>query len=227
MKVKNMNIYYILAIVCTVAAMVFSYLAAKKDGQETEDKLKQTITDQTKEIKTLNSKNIELAEKIIKQTNQITGEGSYPIATLGGGQDNGNQTQIVIGLKGEFAIPNLTAKFVVIPNYSEVDGMDFRIPGFGIDPINFGTLRPFEMQSILVETKTEETVVIIYFKSDNNSWTESIRIKKNDEGRHSICLSQDNEGQYVFKKIDPNFPKTDNGDIILWKNNSINISELQ
>jgi len=224
---KSMNIYYILTILCTIATMLFSYLAAKQDGQETEEKLNQTIKDQASEIKILNTKNIELSKSIIKRTDQITGEGSFPIANLGGGQDNGNQTQIVIGMLGEFAIPNLTAKFVVIPDYSKVNGMDLRILGIGAETISLGTLRKSEMQSFLVETKTNETAVLIYFKSDNHLWTQSIRIKKDNNIRKSIRYIQDQEGKYLFKTVDDNFPMDGNGDIALWENSSINIKELK
>jgi hypothetical protein len=223
---KSMNIYYILAIVCTVGAMYCSYIAAQQDGQETEKKLKQTIEDQSSEIKILNNKNIELSESIIKQTHQITGEGSFPIANLAGGQDNGNQTQITIGVLGEFAIPNLTAKFVVIPDYSKVNGMDFRILGIDSETLSLGTLRKSEMKSHFVGTKTNETAVIIYFNSDNHSWTQSIRIRKDDR-RKSISYIQDQEGKYLFKTVDDNFPMNKNGDIVLWENNSINIKELK
>jgi hypothetical protein len=223
---KSMNIYYILAIVCTVGAMYCGYIATQQDGQETEKNLKTTIDNQSFEIKTLNKKIIELSESIIKQTHQITGEGSFPIANLTGGQDNGNQTQITIGVAGEFAIPNLTAKFVVIPDYSTVNGLDLKIRGIHSETLVLGTLRKSEMKSYLVETKTNETAVIIYFNSDNHSWTESIRIRK-DGGRKSIRYIQDQEGKYLFKTVDDNFPMNKNGDIVLWKNNSINIKELK
>ncbi|ESU28407.1 hypothetical protein FLJC2902T_17670 [Flavobacterium limnosediminis JC2902] len=226
MKSKNMNIFYLLAMICTVAAMYFSYLAAKKDGDETEQKLNKTIKDQGEQIQSLTSKNIELSEKIIKHTNQITSQGSYPLAFLGPSQNNGAQTQILIGLQGEYAIKNLTAKFVVIPDYLNVSGMDIRVLGLGVNPIDLGTLRPTEMKTFFVDTTTNETAITIFFNSDNNSWTESIRIIKNQNGRQSFSIIQSGEGKYIFSKIDPSFPKSDKGEIALWSNGTININEL-
>lgn len=245
-----MNIYYFLAIICTivtmvltlnqkekkimqtitivftVVTMVFTYLAAKQDGQETEDNLSQTITEQSSEIKRLSSQNIELSNIIFKNTQQITGNGSYPIVNIGGGQDNGNKTQIIVGLIGEFALPNVTARIVVIPDYSNVSGLDLRVLGIGNETINIGTLRKSEFKSFLIETKTKETAVTIFFNSDNNSWTETIRIYKTKNSRKTMFYIQDSKGNYLQKKVDPNFPTNENGEIVIWNNTSIKINEL-
>lgn len=114
---------------------------------------------------------------------------------VGGGQDHGNQTQIIISHVGEFALPNLTAKIVVIPNYSSVSGLSLSVIGIDAPIQNLGTLRKTEWPSIMVDTRTKETAVIIYFKADNNSWTSNIRINKTKKGRKTLSYTQSQDGK--------------------------------
>ena len=200
----------------TVGAMICTYHAAKVDGLETENKLKQIITDQATEIKKLN----------LQSTQQITGNGSYPIAGVAGGQNNGNKTQIIIGVMGEYALPNVTATIVEIPDYYQVNGGDFRIFGLQNKPIDLGTLRKAEFQSLFVKTETKETAVLIYFKSDNFSWNQSFRIVKTSEGRKVFWAIQDQNGKYLMNKMDKGFPVNENGEIRLWSNVSEKIGDL-
>jgi hypothetical protein len=209
------KLWFFLSIVCTVITMVFTYIATKQDGQVTEDSLKLEIT-----------RRDELLEKVLRNTQQITGDGSFPIAYPFGGQDNGDKTQIIISLEGEFALHNLTAKVVVIPDYSNVSGLDARILGIQNNTLDIGTIRKSGWKDFLVETKTKETAIIIYFKTDNYSWTESIRINKTKEGRKVMWYIQDQNGEYLLKKIDQGFPINENGEIKLWSNVSKKTEEL-
>jgi hypothetical protein len=235
-----MNFYYIIAIICTalsifiqyiqpknkifhfivaiftIAIMILTYLAAKKDGEVSENSLKEMITYQTSEIKRLSEENIRLSQVIYKNTNQLTGNGSYPIGQVAGGKKNA--VQIIIGVNGEFALPNLTARIVSIPDYKKISGLDLRTAGITNPTIPLGTIRKNEMKYFFADTRTKETAVIIYFKSDNYSWIQSMRIIITPKGRRSFWFITDDNGKIIDKHIDDDFPKNNDGKVVLWSN---------
>lgn len=245
-----MNFYYIIAIICTavsifiqyvqpknkifhfivaiftIAIMILTYIAAKKDGEVSENSLKQMITYQTSEIKRLSEENIRLSQVIYKNTNQLTGNGSYPLAIPGGGADNGNQTQLMIHLIGENAIPNLTAKIVTIPDYKQISGLNLAVLGLSDQTNIIGTLRASEMPYFMINTKSKETAVTIFFKTDNNSWYQSIRICKTSKGRKYFWYTQDKDGVTLKKNIEDNFPKTKDGKVVIWSNEIKSFEEI-
>jgi hypothetical protein len=213
-----MNTYYYLVILCTIGATVFTYLASQKDGEKTEKALKETINKQAYEIKELSKQNIKLSHLIHSDTQELTSKGSYPITILGGGAENGNQTQISVALNGDYAIPNLTVRVVVIPDYPNVSGLDINVLGVLNPSTEIGTLRKSEGRSYMVETKTKYTAVTLYFNSNNNSWNESIRIVKTDNGRKSLRYIQDKDGNILYKQMDAGFPIDDEENVIIWSN---------
>ncbi len=220
-----MNYYYYLAILCTIGIMIFSYLASKKDGEKTVKELNSTTIEQANKIKELTKKNTELTEANISlskaihsDTKELTSEGSYPLAFSGGGMENGNKTQMCVVAKGEYAIKNITARVVAIPDYTKVSGLDLRVTGLNAPTINLETLRKSEFKSFMVDTKTKETAIIIYFKSDNLSWNQSIRIVKENDKRYTLSYLKDENGNMLQKKIDDGFPKNKNEEIIIWSN---------
>lgn len=217
---KKMNIYYLLAIACTVGTMIFSYFAAQKDSSVAENKLKQTISDQTNEITSLRA----VIANISNSTDALTAKGSFPTAFLGGGDEQGN-SQLLLFLKGKYAIPNLTVKVIDIPNYKQVSGLDMRVAGIDMTPTRkeypvyeYKSLRPSETPYIMVPTINKETAIILYYKSDNNSWTQNIRIVKTKKGRQFFTTTHNAEGKLLEKQISPDFPLTADGEIILWSN---------
>ncbi|TDE42037.1 hypothetical protein E0I26_15075 [Flavobacterium rhamnosiphilum] len=160
-----------------------------------------------------------VSDDVYKNTQQITGNGSYPVATWTGGGLNDNQLQILVHLEGEFALPNLEAKVVVIDDYSTVSGLDLRIVGLtGAEMINFETLKNSEFKYFLIPYKSKETAVIIYFKSDNHTWNETMLISDSKDGKKIMWFITDEKGITLKKYIDKNFPTKSNGKIVLWSN---------
>ncbi|MFL9830764.1 hypothetical protein ABS764_07885 [Flavobacterium sp. ST-87] len=172
----------------------------------------------------LASENNRLAGKTKENTEQIIGAGSYPIISIGGG---GNNTlQIIIMLKGKYAIPNLTARAVVIPNYTNVSGLDMKItPLFG-ENIEFGTLRPHEFNSYSIPFNQKEVAALFYFKSDNNNWNSIIRIKKIDNKLKKLIIISESGDEYKFVHIDDDFPMNSENSITLWSNSKVSRSIL-
>jgi len=209
-------IFQYFSAICTLSVMVLTYIAAKEDGNASEKSLKNMITYQTSEIKRLSEENIALTQVIYKNTNQITGNGSYPTAIVGGGKKN--ETQIIIQVNGKYALPNLTARIVSLPDYKNISGLDLRTVGITNPIIPLGTIRKDEMKYVFVESKTKETAVTFFFKSDNYSWTQYIRIIQTPNGRKSFWFIEDEEGKVIDKYIDSDFPKTKDGKVVIWSN---------
>jgi hypothetical protein len=215
---RKMNTYYYLAILCTIGAMVFTYLASQKDGEKAEKALKETIDKHANEIKELSQQNIKLSDVIYSDTQEITAKGSHPITLVVGGAENGNQRQISVFLHGEYAIENLTVKIVVTPDYPDVSGLDINVSGMFHPTTEIGTLRQSEGRSYMVVTKTKYTAVTLYFNSNNNSWKESIRIVKTDNGWDALRYIQDKDGNVLYKQMDKGFPVDDKENVIIWSN---------
>lgn len=165
-----------------------------------------------------------MAGKTKENTEQIIGAGSYPIISIGGG---GNNTiQIIIMLKGKYAIPNLTARVVVLPNYTNISGLDINItPLFGENK-KFGTLRPHEFDSYSIPFNQKEVAALFYFKSDNNNWNSIIRIKKIDNQLKKLIIISEPENEYKFVHIDDDFPKNLDNTVTLWSNTKVPITTL-
>lgn len=206
--------------VCTLLTMLFSYYAAQKDSAESETKLKNTISEQTTEITNLRT----IISSISNSTDAMTGKGSFPSAFLGGGDAQGN-SELLLFLKGKYAIPNLTVKVIDIPNYKQVSGLDLRIAGIDITPARkeypvyeYKSLRPSETPHIMVPTTNKETAIILNYKSDNNNWSQVIRIVKTRKGRQIFSTIHNDEGKLLEKQISSDFPLTNDGEIILWSN---------
>jgi hypothetical protein len=220
---KN-KIYQWVAGICTVAVMILSYMAAKIDGEASETSLKEMITYQNSEVKRLSEQNIGLTQVIYNNTNQMTGNGSYPVCYVGGGKEN--ETQILMGVNGKYALPNLTTRIVSLPNYKKISGLDLRTVGLTNPTIPLGTIRKNEMKYQFVESKTKETAVTFFFKSDNHSWIQSIRIIQTPNGRKSFWFIQDEDGKVIDKYIDNDFPKTKDGKLVIWSNEIKSFEEI-
>lgn len=218
------KIYQWIAGICTVGVMVLSYIAAKKDGEVSETSLKEMITYQNSEVKRLSEQNIALTQVIYNNTNQMTGNGSYPVCFLGGGKEK--ETQILIQVNGKYALPNLTAKIVSLPNYKNISGLDLRTLGLTNPTIPLGTIRKNELRSQFVESKTKETAVTFFFKSDNHSWIQSIRIVQTPKGRKAFWFIQNEDGKIIDKYIDNDFPKTKDGKVVIWSNEIKSFEEI-
>ncbi len=204
----------------------------KDQNDQAQVELKEVINTQTEKIKTLSEKNLELSKMNIDVSNDIqqkadelTADGSYPFATIRGELEGGKKSQLLIHLKGRYAIQNLTTKIVIVPDYSTVSGLDLRVLGMEVPPMDIGTLRSLEFKSFFVDTPTKETAITIYYKSNNNSWTDSIRVKDTESGRKFLWYTADKSGDVLNSHIDPNFPN-DNGKIVIWSNTTKDISEF-
>lgn len=213
-------------------AQYFGGKASEIASKKAQEQLNTTVIEQSQQIKELGNQNIELtkinsemSKAIQAQTDELTSKGSYPFAQVAGGADNGNQAQIVINLSGQYAIPNLTVRASVIPNYSTVSGLDFRIMGLNAQTINLETLRPREFKYFMVDTNTNETAVTLYFSSNNNKWTQSLRIVKTEQGWKVLSYISDGNGEMLKTKIAPDFPM-DNGKYIIWSNVSKSPREI-
>ena len=167
----------------------------------------------------LANENNRLAGQTNQNTEQIIGAGSFPIISVGGGLDG--QLQLIIMLKGKYAIPNLTATIVVVPDYTNVSGLDMKITPFFGKQENLETLRPQEFNSYFVPFNQKELAVVIYFKSDNHNWNGTIRIKKINEKIKILSIISDQENQYKWVRIDEDFPKNIDNTITLWSNTKV------
>ena len=161
--------------------------------------------------------NSELSKSIHSNTQELTGEGSFPFAFLEAGGSE-NQAQIMIGCRGEYAIRNLTFKIVVIPNFTKISGMNINIIGLNAPEEKVDVLRKTEMKYMMVDVSNKETAVLLYFKSDNSSWNQSLRIVKDGNKRHILSYIHGKEGVLLDKKIDKEYPRNADGKLIIWSN---------
>ncbi|MCS0128884.1 hypothetical protein NDJ14_07285 [Vibrio alginolyticus] len=213
-------------------AQYFGGKAAEVASKKAQEQLNSTIIEQSEQIKELGSQNIELtklnaemSKSIQNQTDELTSKGSYPFAQVSGGTDNGNKSQIEVFLVGQYAIPNLTIRVSVIPNYTDVSGLDLRVTGVNAPTLDVDTLRPLETKSFMVDTSTNETAVTLYFASNNRKWTQSIRIVKTDQGRQELSYVSDSDGTLLKSYVAPNFPKH-NGKYIIWSNKTKEVGDI-
>ncbi|MDF2156196.1 hypothetical protein [Vibrio sp. CAU 1672] len=213
-------------------AQYFGGKASEIASKQSQEQLNSTILEQSQQIKELGSQNIELTKlnaemslSIQTQTEELTSKGSYPYAQVTGGANNGNQSQITVNLVGKYAIPNLTIRVVVIPNYSSVSGLDLRVTGLNAEPIGIDTLRPLESKWFMVDTSATETAVILYFSSNNKKWTQALRLVKTDKGRKVLSYISGENGERLQTFIDPDFPMSD-GKYVIWSNVSKTIDEI-
>jgi type II secretory pathway pseudopilin PulG len=237
----KMNIYTVLLIICGLGVLILPFFVANEEkkiateeNKKSQDDLKEKIREEASKNQTLILANQDLIEKnnklseiifentqkleeisnvVYKNTQQITGNGSYPFATWTGG-GFGKDRQIIVHLVGEFALPNLEAHVTVIDDYSTVNGTDMRVLGIFSPTISLGTLRKTESKSFNVEAKTNETSIIIRFKSDNHSWGETILLK----GNKKLWIIKDEKGNTLEKHIDKGFPVNKKGEIVIWSN---------
>ncbi|MGS0725339.1 hypothetical protein ACVBKF_04060 [Shewanella sp. 0m-11] len=214
-------------------AQYFGGKASEIASKKAQAQSNSTVLEQSQQIKDLGNQNIELTKlnsemsmAIQAQTEELTSKGSYPFAQVTGGANNGNQSQITVNLIGKYAIPNLTIRVAVIPNYSSVSGLDLRVTGFNAETIGIDTLRPLESKWFMVDTSTSETAVILYFSSNNNKWTQSLRLVKTDKGRKVLSYIADGNGERLKIVVDPDFPMLD-GKYVIWSNVTKALDEMQ
>jgi hypothetical protein len=83
---KKMNVYLIASIFASILVIIFSYLSNQYEGGKAEKKFNQTINEQTEEINTLTSKNLDLTSQLIEQSkiisSSITGGDGFCYITL-------------------------------------------------------------------------------------------------------------------------------------------------
>lgn len=217
-----MNMYYYLAIIFTVVAMIFGYLGSDKSSNETEGRITDSI-----------NKNIGISEDAKSNTDELTAKGSYPNAVIDGGDPNGN-VGVNVYLKGKYAIKDLIVQIIDIPDYTHVSGLDTRILGMDMTPTRrtyptykIESLRSQEFQTFLVPAMHKETAIILRFKSDNKSWTQTIRLEINGNHRKIFSVNNDdNENKTLEKFLTPDFPKTSDGKLILWSNEIKSFDEI-
>jgi hypothetical protein len=255
-NISKMNIYICMLIICGLGTLILPFFIANeekgiatRENNESQNKLKAKIQEESTKNQNLTIENLKLSLKIEKITNesnersksidkrteivhdisketnqntdQIIGKGSYPFATWTGG-GFGIERQIIVSMKGEYAIPNLEATVNVIDDYSTVNGTDMRVIGIYATKIKLGLLRKFEGQSFTVESKTKETYIGITFKSDNYTWHETILIKNHK----ALWIVKDDKGSTLEKYIDKDFPLNKKGEIVLWSNVSTMPNDL-
>lgn len=209
-------IYIFLGLAFSAASAYCFYKQSDEAGKETESRLNAIITQKSDENKKLSETILNLSRNINSDTKAIAGTGSYPIA-FHAGLLTKETAQISISLHGEYAIPKLTVKIVTISNYRNISGLNLRVLGIDKPIQDLGTLKSRFFKNLDIKV-ANETAILLYFSSDNNSWNQSIRLIRTKRGVEYLSIIQDKEGKFIFKQKTDHFPLTKDGKVVLWSN---------
>lgn len=204
------------AVVLIGLAAASFFLGMKKSSLETEAQLK----DKLEEIRLLENKNQQLSEEL-----QSRGVFGYPQANIVSKLQD-SVAMVLITLNGKDPIEDLRLKRKVIYDYSGIEAMAEEDQKGKL--ADLGTLKPHNPSAFDIPLTGEEVAIHLEYKSKRKQWHQYIRVKKTADGEiRSFWVITNQNSVVIDKHIDPGFPTNREGKVTLWKDSSVDYSELE
>lgn len=220
---KNMTtLYMIFAVVCTIGASIFTFLATKTDSKATEDRLSGQITDLQEENKRLNEENNRLSAENLANTNLMLGKDSHPVAYKWDYTPDMMFLNLNIQLFGVNPLKNIDVYATVVENYTKT-GFPFDVRPFQLTTQQRGkpNLKIQRMTNGSDETNiitvpiSDEFGVFIFYQGDVKKWAQYFYFIKVDNKLEHLNIVTDGNRFVLYKDISENYPMTDDGYVFL------------
>ena len=215
-----MNLYFILAALFTVLAVLSTYIAGKRESRQSEEELQLELQEKNREIRMLNERNLELAD-------ELAARGSYPQANVVSKLENRVAT-VVVTLNGGYAVENLILHKNVTSEYSEKTGDEIEDLSKSRNFTDLGTLKTHQPAAFDIPMTEDEVAVQLQFSTKKKQWNQHIRIKKTPQGQiKSFWILTNGDSEVIDKHIDEGFPVDEDGKLRLWKNSEVRYSDIE
>ena len=203
------------AVILVALATASYFLGVKRGSLSSED----LIEEQEKQIGILQKENQQLSKEL-----ESRGIFSYPQANVISKMED-SVALALITLNGKEPISDLKLRRKLIYNYSEVNSLENLEQGKITD---LGTLRPHSPAAFEIPLTGKEIAMHLEYTSRQKKWHQYIWIRKSKGGKiHSFWVITNKNSVIIDKHIDQNFPTDPEGQVVLWKNEKIDYSNLE
>ncbi|MFD0976842.1 hypothetical protein [Salinimicrobium gaetbulicola] len=203
-------------------AALFFYFGNLLAVSATEEKFSRKMGEIEEELQVLKKQNQQLSEELTSR-----GIYSYPQANIVTTK-NDSLTSVLITLNGQSPLKDLMLKRNHIYNYSgiEAEESDKKIQ---LKKTSYlGTLKTHNPAGFEITMKEKEAAVKLEYKSDNDQWTQHIRVRKTSDNKPTTFWVITNKNDEVIDKhVDKGFPTEEDGSILLWKDKKIWYSKIE
>ncbi|WP_029038883.1 hypothetical protein [Salinimicrobium xinjiangense] len=211
----KINSDIIWAIILLGLTSITFLLGMKKGSMTAEDQLQ----DNLEEIRILQIKNEQLSEEL-----KSRGVYSYPQANVFSKPQEAT-AMVLITLNGKDPIKNLSLRRKLVPNFSELEHLNFSVDEISTD---LGTLKPHNPSAFPISLSENELAIQLLFETNRKKWFQYIWLKKQTGDKYSSFWIITNENSVIIDKhIDPDFPTDEEGRINLYKGKSITYPDLE